>query len=78
MSRAGEIGMSFTQDAIGPIARTTEDARKVFDVISGFWDVNDNVTAVIRLLYRIWRAANDLRWRLFMEIRKRWGVRRRL
>jgi len=46
VSRGGEIGVSFTQDVIGPIARTTEDVRKVFDVISGFWDENDNVTAV--------------------------------
>ena len=39
--------MSWTQDQLGPIARTVEDAKTVFEVIAGFYDEEDNVTAVL-------------------------------
>ena len=39
--------MSWTQDQLGPIARTVGDAKTVFEVIAGFYDEEDNVTAVI-------------------------------
>ena len=42
--------MSWTQDQLGPIARTVEDAKTVFEVIAGFYDEEDNVTAVLSLM----------------------------
>ena len=49
MSRSGALGMTWTQDQLGPIARTVEDAKAVFEVIAGFYDEEDNVTAVLCL-----------------------------
>lgn len=46
VSRSGALGMSWTQDQLGPVARSVEDAKTVFEVIAGFYDEEDNVTAV--------------------------------
>lgn len=35
MSRSGTLGVSETQDAIGPMARTVRDARALFEVMRG-------------------------------------------
>lgn len=44
VSRSGIMPVSFTQDEIGPITRTVEDAARMLDVIAGF-DPNDPITA---------------------------------
>jgi Asp-tRNA(Asn)/Glu-tRNA(Gln) amidotransferase A subunit family amidase len=44
VSRAGVIPYSFTQDAVGPLARTLSDATKMLNVLVGY-DPNDPVTA---------------------------------
>jgi Asp-tRNA(Asn)/Glu-tRNA(Gln) amidotransferase A subunit family amidase len=44
VSRAGVMPNSVTQDAIGPITRTVEDAARMLDVIAGY-DPNDPITA---------------------------------
>jgi Asp-tRNA(Asn)/Glu-tRNA(Gln) amidotransferase A subunit family amidase len=43
ISRAGVIPASITQDELGPITRTVEDAARLLDVMAGF-DPNDPVT----------------------------------
>jgi Asp-tRNA(Asn)/Glu-tRNA(Gln) amidotransferase A subunit family amidase len=43
ISRAGVIPASITQDELGPITRTVEDAARLLDVMVGF-DPNDPVT----------------------------------
>ncbi|MEM1311085.1 MAG: amidase family protein, partial [Cyanobacteria bacterium P01_H01_bin.153] len=43
VSRDGTVPISFTQDRVGPIARTVSDAAIALDVIAGF-DANDPVT----------------------------------
>jgi Asp-tRNA(Asn)/Glu-tRNA(Gln) amidotransferase A subunit family amidase len=45
VSRAGVIPNSLTQDEIGPITRTVEDAAKLLDVIVGY-DPADPITAL--------------------------------
>jgi Asp-tRNA(Asn)/Glu-tRNA(Gln) amidotransferase A subunit family amidase len=45
ISRAGVIPVSFTQDAVGPLARTVADAAVVLDVMAGY-DPDDPVTAL--------------------------------
>ncbi len=45
VSRAGVIPNSFTQDEIGPLARTVTDAALFLDVMTGF-DPNDPITAL--------------------------------
>ncbi len=45
ISRAGVIPCSFTQDAVGPIARTVADAAVMLDVTAGY-DPDDPVTAL--------------------------------
>jgi amidase len=45
VSRGGVIPNSFTQDEIGPIARTVEDAARLLDVMVGY-DPQDPVTAL--------------------------------
>jgi Asp-tRNA(Asn)/Glu-tRNA(Gln) amidotransferase A subunit family amidase len=44
VSRAGVIPNSLTQDEIGPITRTVEDAARLLDVMAGF-DPDDPITA---------------------------------
>ena len=44
VSRAGVMPVSFTQDEIGPITRTVEDAARMLDVIAGY-DPQDPITA---------------------------------
>jgi amidase len=44
ISRHGVIPNSITQDEIGPITRTVEDAARLLDVMVGF-DANDPITA---------------------------------
>ncbi|HET6502564.1 MAG TPA: amidase family protein [Amycolatopsis sp.] len=44
VSRAGVIPVSFTQDAVGPMARTVTDAAHLLDVMAGY-DPADPVTA---------------------------------
>jgi Asp-tRNA(Asn)/Glu-tRNA(Gln) amidotransferase A subunit family amidase len=44
VSKSGVVPYSNTQDVIGPIARTVEDATKLLDVICGY-DKNDSKTA---------------------------------
>jgi len=44
ISRAGVMPFSTTQDEIGPIVRTVEDAARVLDVIAGY-DPDDPITA---------------------------------
>jgi amidase len=44
ISRAGVIPYSFTQDAVGPLARTVTDAAKMLNVLVGY-DPNDPATA---------------------------------
>jgi amidase len=44
VSRAGVIPYSFTQDAVGPLARTVTDAAKMLNVLVGY-DPNDPATA---------------------------------
>lgn len=44
VSRAGVMPVSFTQDEIGPITRTVEDAARMLDVIAGY-DPEDPTTA---------------------------------
>jgi Asp-tRNA(Asn)/Glu-tRNA(Gln) amidotransferase A subunit family amidase len=44
VSRAGVIPYSFTQDAVGPLARTVTDAVKMLNVLVGY-DPNDPATA---------------------------------
>ena len=44
ISRAGIVPVSFTQDAVGPITRTVEDAARMLDVMVGY-DPADPVTA---------------------------------
>jgi Asp-tRNA(Asn)/Glu-tRNA(Gln) amidotransferase A subunit family amidase len=44
VSRAGVIPYSFTQDAVGPLARNVTDAAKVLNVLVGY-DPKDSVTA---------------------------------
>jgi amidase len=44
VSRAGVIPYSFTQDAVGPLARTVADAVKVLEVLEGY-DPADPTTA---------------------------------
>jgi amidase len=44
VSRAGVIPYSFTQDAVGPLARNVTDAVKVLNVLVGY-DSKDSVTA---------------------------------
>ena len=43
VSRDGTVPISFTQDRVGPIARTVTDAAITLDIIAGF-DQNDPVT----------------------------------
>jgi amidase len=45
ISRAGVIPVSFTQDAVGPLARTVADAAIMLDVMAGY-DPDDPVTAL--------------------------------
>lgn len=45
ISRNGVMPNSFTQDEIGPIARTVADAARMLDVMVGF-DPNDPITAL--------------------------------
>jgi len=45
VSRAGVIPVSFTQDAVGPLARTVADAAVMLDVMAGY-DPDDPVTAL--------------------------------
>ena len=45
VSRAGVIPNSLTQDEIGPITRTVEDAAKLLDVMAGY-DPADPITAL--------------------------------
>lgn len=45
ISRAGVIPVSFTQDAVGPLARTVADAAIMLDVMAGY-DPDDAVTAL--------------------------------
>jgi Asp-tRNA(Asn)/Glu-tRNA(Gln) amidotransferase A subunit family amidase len=44
VSRAGVMPFSTTQDEIGPIARTVEDAARMLDVMAGY-DPDDPITA---------------------------------
>jgi Asp-tRNA(Asn)/Glu-tRNA(Gln) amidotransferase A subunit family amidase len=44
VSRAGIVPVAFTQDAVGPIARTVTDAAVMLDVMAGY-DPDDPVTA---------------------------------
>jgi len=44
VSRAGVMPYSFTQDAVGPLARTVTDAAKMLNVLVGY-DPNDPATA---------------------------------
>ena len=44
ISRAGIVPVSFTQDAIGPIARNVADAARMLDAMAGY-DPDDPVTA---------------------------------
>jgi amidase len=44
VSRAGVVPVSFTQDAVGPMARTVTDAARLLDVMAGY-DPADPVTA---------------------------------
>ena len=44
VSRDGVIPVSFTQDEVGPIVRTVEDAARMLDVIAGY-DPSDPITA---------------------------------
>ena len=50
-SRAGVFPLSLLADIAGPIARTVEDAAKVFQVIVGE-DPNDPVTAAAKAIFR--------------------------
>ena len=45
VSRAGVMPNSFTQDEVGPIARSVEDAARILDVMAGY-DPRDPVTAL--------------------------------
>ena len=45
ISRGGVMPNSYTQDEIGPIARTVGDAARLLDVMVGF-DANDPITAL--------------------------------
>jgi Asp-tRNA(Asn)/Glu-tRNA(Gln) amidotransferase A subunit family amidase len=45
ISRAGVIPVSFTQDAVGPLARSVADAAVMLDVMAGY-DPDDPVTAL--------------------------------
>jgi Asp-tRNA(Asn)/Glu-tRNA(Gln) amidotransferase A subunit family amidase len=45
VSRAGVVPVSFTQDAVGPIARTVADAARLLDVMAGH-DPADPATAL--------------------------------
>jgi len=46
-SRAGVIPVSYTQDAVGPITRTTDDLAVAMTVMASVgYDVNDNLTAL--------------------------------
>ena len=45
ISRAGVIPVSFTQDAVGPLARTVTDVAIMLDVMAGY-DPDDPVTAL--------------------------------
>lgn len=48
ISRAGVIPISYTQDAIGPIARCVEDVATALTVMSSVgYDSNDNTTALV-------------------------------
>lgn len=47
VSREGVIPISFTQDRVGPYARTVRDAATVLQVLAGY-DPNDPVTAASR------------------------------
>jgi Asp-tRNA(Asn)/Glu-tRNA(Gln) amidotransferase A subunit family amidase len=48
ISRAGIIPISYTQDAIGPIARNVKDLAVALTVMSGIgYDPNDNTTSLI-------------------------------
>jgi amidase len=44
VSRAGVMPFSMTQDEVGPIVRTVEDAARMLDVIAGY-DPDDPITA---------------------------------
>jgi Asp-tRNA(Asn)/Glu-tRNA(Gln) amidotransferase A subunit family amidase len=44
IGRDGVVPVSFTQDAVGPIARTVADAATMLDVMAGY-DPNDPITA---------------------------------
>lgn len=50
ISRDGIIPLGYTQDAIGPIARTPRDLAIAFDVMVGEvgFDIADNLTALVR------------------------------
>jgi Asp-tRNA(Asn)/Glu-tRNA(Gln) amidotransferase A subunit family amidase len=58
VSRAGVIPYSFTQDAIGPMARTVTDAVKMLDVLAGYdrrdpataWSVGNVAPAYVKFL----------------------------
>ncbi|OJD13232.1 hypothetical protein AJ78_06287 [Emergomyces pasteurianus Ep9510] len=48
ISRAGVIPVSYTQDALGPIARTLKDAATALTVMANVgYDPKDNVTALV-------------------------------
>lgn len=50
ISRSGVCPVSWTQDQVGPIAKSVGDIKLVLDVISGFYDERDNTTAVTLLV----------------------------
>ncbi|KAL8662337.1 MAG: hypothetical protein Q9202_004795 [Teloschistes flavicans] len=53
LSRAGIIPISYTQDAIGPIARNVRDLAVALEVMATVdYDKNDNATALIPATYR--------------------------
>lgn len=48
ISRAGIIPISYTQDAIGPIARNVKDLATALTVMASVgYDANDNTTALV-------------------------------
>ena len=53
ISRSGVCPVSWTQDQLGPIVKSVRDIKRVFPIISGEYDEEDNSTAVSSRLTRM-------------------------
>ena len=63
VSRDGIIPISFTQDEVGPIVRTVEDAARMLDVMAGY-DPEDPIITAFGLGLSTYRPVTPTSWML--------------